>query len=279
MGKYVVLDKSVFVGTATPKLCGFAKEHALIIPGVLIQECEISPDLKRQHLIKKIWEVVRAGVNIWHSPFRIVEKEKKSSEPCDSLFDADLTQRFRNEGPGSEELIGQETIDQAHREYNRPLEEVLKIASIMEKKGVERVKDFEAGIRNREMENDEARLDFFAQVTKQYPIREWAVKLFSDELASGKFCLSDEWFTWHCTRLLLILVWEYLYKKIKSDNLPGKELLQHHYFDAMYVPYLSRANCLLSNDKDFLILLAKAAFPDKDVFGCIEDVPRSYKAE
>jgi hypothetical protein len=280
MGMCVILDKSVFVGTATPELCGFAKKHTLIVPGVLIQECEISPDLKTQHLIKKIWEVVRAGADIWHLPFRAVEKEKESFRACDSLFDDEFTERFRNEELGLEELIEQETIDHAREKYNRPIGEMLKIASIMEKKGEGIIEDFKAGIRNRKMEDTKVRLDFFAKATEPYGmIHGWAVTLFSDKIVADRFCLSHEWFTWHVTRLLLILASEYLYKNIKSGQVPNQKLLQHHYYDGMYATYLSHASCLLSNDKDFLIPLAKAAFPDKDVFSCIKDVPKSYKSE
>lgn len=50
-------------------------------------------------------------------------------------------------------------------------------------------------------------------------------------------------------------------------------------YDMEYVAYLSKADGILTQDKTLVIPLAKAAFPEKDVFSCIEDVPRSYKAE
>ena len=47
-------------------------------------------------------------------------------------------------------------------------------------------------------------------------------------------------------------------------------------FDIYYVSHLSQANGLIAGDKKLVRPLAIAAFPEKDVFGSIEDVPVQY---
>ncbi|GAG33142.1 unnamed protein product, partial [marine sediment metagenome] len=50
-------------------------------------------------------------------------------------------------------------------------------------------------------------------------------------------------------------------------------------FDIYYVSHLSQADGLVAVDKRLVQPLAKAAFPSKDVFGSINDVPYRYCKE
>ena len=66
-------------------------------------------------------------------------------------------------------------------------------------------------------------------------------------------------------------------KKIKSG--PCFDIGKHisnDVFDIFYVSHLLHADGLITNDKDLMKPLALAAFPHKDVFSSIDDVPCRY---
>jgi hypothetical protein len=56
----------------------------------------------------------------------------------------------------------------------------------------------------------------------------------------------------------------------------GRVAVEHDLQDITYVLLLSRGDGLLTRDKDLVIPLAKAAFPEKDVFSSLEEVPKDY---
>ena len=55
-----------------------------------------------------------------------------------------------------------------------------------------------------------------------------------------------------------------------------KKHAEHDYQDMEYVLLLSRADSLLTRDKKLVKPLAKAAFPEKDVFSSLDEVPDEY---
>lgn len=57
---------------------------------------------------------------------------------------------------------------------------------------------------------------------------------------------------------------------------PGEERAEHDYQDMEYVILLSRADCILTRDEKLVKPLAKAAFPDKDVFSSLDEVSEDY---
>ncbi len=50
-------------------------------------------------------------------------------------------------------------------------------------------------------------------------------------------------------------------------------------YDMEYVAYLSRADGILTGDTKLVQPLAEAAFPDKDMFSSLEEVPESYRCD
>jgi hypothetical protein len=75
---------------------------------------------------------------------------------------------------------------------------------------------------------------------------------------------------------MLFLYLEHFFIRETGDP---KELtnIEHDYLDTEYVLLLSKADGLLTRDKEMVRPLAKAAFPEKDVFSDIDEVPAEYK--
>jgi len=56
----------------------------------------------------------------------------------------------------------------------------------------------------------------------------------------------------------------------------GDKRAEHDYQDMEYVLLLSRADAILTRDKKLVKPLAEAAFPDRDVFFDLDEVPDEY---
>jgi len=82
---------------------------------------------------------------------------------------------------------------------------------------------------------------------------------------------------WHLFRLRDIVVRECLYLRRAGSSL-GEERAEHDHQDVGYVLLLSRADGFVTRDKK-LVELARAAFPEKDVFSSLEEVPESYRCD
>lgn len=121
------------------------------------------------------------------------------------------------------------------------------------------------------------RLKVFFDTIDRSDIRQMAISLWRDWIKdTGTFCTSIDWITWHFVRLLLALQHEYHYTR--QTGSPRDEHAEHDLQDAEYVLLLSRADGLISKDQG-LADLARAAFPEKDVFSSLEEVPESYRCD
>ena len=89
-----------------------------------------------------------------------------------------------------------------------------------------------------------------------------------------RFCLSPEWMSWQRMRLIKVIVMNYHYLQCIGGG-PKEERAEHDYQDMEYVLLINRADCLITRD-NFAKNLAKAAFPDKDVFSNLDEVPDEY---
>jgi hypothetical protein len=108
---------------------------------------------------------------------------------------------------------------------------------------------------------------------------EWSQKLLEGITPTpDKFCLSDDWVTWHFLRLSGIYFLEQTFHT-HHGSIAGAEVLEHDLQDIFYVTLLCRVDGLLSRDKKLVQPLARAAFPEKDVFSSLEKVPDSYRCD
>jgi len=73
------------------------------------------------------------------------------------------------------------------------------------------------------------------------------------------------WFTWQCTRLWFAYIIDWCHKKSLRGSSEKKDI-SNDFYDMEPVLYLLRADGFLTNDTELEIPLAKAAFPNKDLF-------------
>jgi len=126
------------------------------------------------------------------------------------------------------------------------------------------------GIRT-ETDDDVSRLTKWAEVMEPVVdnkvLKEWEPAICS--------YITHDWYTWHDYWLRCILSFEWAYQKAKGGQLPVFDKASHDFHDMQYVACLSRADGLLTRD-DGCKDLAQAAFPEKDVFSSLDDVPDEY---
>lgn len=108
-------------------------------------------------------------------------------------------------------------------------------------------------------------------------VREMALRLLPRQWISSpsQFCTSPQWITWQYLRLFLAIEWDYVHLRLSGGN-PAKRGAEHDDQDAECVLLLSRADAIITRDKKLVEPLARAAFPNKDVFSSLEEVPESY---
>jgi hypothetical protein len=267
----------VFQGTSTDKLLKFVKCHDVILPYSLCVECTISrkgnspegfKDPKR--LLHRLLELVKNGAYAGKSPARIVDEERSRKAAIESLIDDELTQMMRKAT-----LAKEPNLEEARTQCEKTLRPIVDFVqhfadqyykNICKKKNkeeafrpevddgviVERLSEFLKGVD----EKKDVILDKFPAPAKN-PV------------------FKDGW-EWQLLRLACAWAIELATKRNKSGPSFDKyKDLPNDIYDIYYVSHLSQAGGLLTNDGD-LAQLAITAFPDKDVFRSIDDVPFRY---
>lgn len=273
----LVIDKDIFQGTSTHSLCNFARSHFLILPDDLYYECA-STDRKQQELLDRFRDVILAGGCICPRRNKIIQDEAESLSPYGTLVDMQTISAVRK------------TFQKNSRPY-KP--EEVETAKADELRMAQMIIDFADGFTRKLALEEPERLTEIRRCNSSKTDRsdrlvEWAgsvdsqdIHHASKEMLKGftnrpdEFCLSDEWVSWHFLRLYLILLRERTFSRHTGDT-SGQISVEHDLQDITYVLLLTRADGLLTRDKDLVIPLAQAAFPEKDVFDSLDEVPDEY---
>lgn len=91
--------------------------------------------------------------------------------------------------------------------------------------------------------------------------------------------VTEEWYTWQVIRLWYGWAIEWAAKRAAMDDATLPSDISNDFYDMEYVASLSRADGLLTGDEKLVEPLARAAFPEKDVFSSLEEVPESYRCD
>ena len=270
----LILDKSVFGYTSTEELCDFVKNHFVVLSFVLHDEC-VTEEYP-QALLNRFGEVLLGGAYICPSARDIVEKEGQILEPFGSLVDEALTLQYRKELCAGARFSKPNTVREIHEGHidagRTLLDSNLKV--IVEIAGAEFEKT--AKVLRKSQADKSERLKCWVDIVESMDIHKLAVSEFAHFTDSpDQYCLSHDWFTWHFLRLNSIVTFEYGF--LEKGKGGEKELThaEHDLQDIEYVLLLCRADGLLTCDKGCK-LLAQAAFPEKDVFSSLDDVPDTY---
>ena len=264
MPKLLVLDKNIFAYTSTTKLCRFAKSHNILAVDVLLIECLRDG----QKLLPRFQELVKTGAMYTHLPFEIVNREKETLSPIKSIVDKNGTNRIRTNTINDIAYLKRGS-EQYQAQVGPIIKNMLKLSeyfySDIAKSSLLR------GMR-KETNDKTSRLRKWAEAMKTVVDNE-VLQKWEPDICSY---ITHNWYTWHDYWLRCILAFEWAYQKAKSGQLPTLHKASHDFHDMQYVACLSRADGILTNDKDLVIPLAQAAFPEKDVFSSLDDVTDKY---
>jgi len=278
--KQIVIDKDAFIGIDISTLCKFAKRHFLILPEVLIYECMTSDNMKERKLIQRCKTLIVSGAYYCPRSVTYLKWEAKNASPYPwFLADLEKTNLIRRENSIRQEHTFD--IKELQEVYNLHYEVANGILSgtssnLKSKMNLERP-DIIQRIKKMS-QNTMCRFTEWFENIDRFNMHNTAVTKLPEKFIKDKvnFCLSVEWITWQYFRIITVLVDDYYYRS-ETGGSPKNEKIEHDFQDMEYVLLLCRADGLLTRDEKMVKPLAKAAFPDKDVFSSLDEVPEDYK--
>ncbi len=272
--KQIVIDKDAFTGINFDRLCNFAKNHLLILPDILCYECHTDFRIKPRRTLTHCKQLIQYGAYYCSCSTGFLRCEGSSLEPYPwFLPDLEVMCRIKNGTSGNGVANAMQMFkarsDVACRLFVDTIDRICKRASSelqdsLKKIQSQGIKDRFAKFLNHIGANKDQMRDF---ALRSMPAG-WVKNL-------NRFCLSDKWISWHYFRLVRVIAMEYSCRGL-SGGAPTKKHAEHDYQDMEYVLLLSRADSLLTRDKKLVKPLAKAAFPEKDVFSSLDEVPDEY---
>lgn len=273
--KQLVIDKDVFQGTNQATLCKFAKKHFLILPDGLLYECLTNPE-QRDILSHRFEQVMLAGAYICPSVKTIVFKEAEGVSPYGFLPDLKMTTGIRNSIRKNNVCINSNHIQEMYKKHCEGAQTLLGSAH----KTVENIASQEPELLEKARKyqgNRKGRFRLWVETVTSNDIHELVIeKLGYLTNSPERFCLSNKWITWHYFCFVCVIYLEYTFLRTVQNKTPELKLAEHDCQDIEYVTYLSRVDGLLTRDKKLMTPVANVAFPDKDVFSSLDEVPEDY---
>jgi hypothetical protein len=275
--KQIIVDKEALVGLNVDALCDFVQNHLVLGCDTLLYECATTSQSKRSHMLSRYQRLIKAGAYYCSCSFTFVQWEGRNSLPYTwFLPDIDATEKIRTGEVNPDDALNSSQTQKAYGARSKVAADVFVNLS---KKLKDRI-DFESpevakAIKGWPSDKSERLQIVFNRIDKDN-----LHEIVLDSVPSSwvkdeaRFCMSPSWMSWQLVRLTDAIVQDYYYLR-QIGGSPGAERAEHDYQDMEYVLLLSRANGLLTRDRG-LASLAKAAFPDKDVFFELDEVPEEY---
>lgn len=281
--KQIVLDKSAFIafkGRRFNTLCDFVEHHCLLICEVLLYECVTSPVFKDGCLLSLCQELLQAGAYFCSRSEDMMRWEGQHARPYPRhLADIEKTKNLRTSPLKADHAFNEDEIA-AKREVGYAFARTFLVDNVCRLGDLGRANQPEGLPDRMEWPPERSnRLAAFARSTDGVSFTNLALSLAPGDWVKDRerFCLTGEWMTWQYFRLVDVVLREYHYLW-QIGGSPGKERAEHDYQDLGYISLLSRADAIIARDKG-MIELARAAFPEKDVFLSLEEVPDSYRCD
>jgi len=280
MAKLLVIDKCCFQGTAEPRLIEFVREYQILLPHALAIECLISDDCNGRNptknpisLLHRLEALVKAGAHFGRSSVSIHKEEQKNRCAATQFIDERATLLIR-EGTS---VLTEDFVRREAEECRKAFDPLIKPVSDLGRAFVATIKEkamsdgFQEEIR--EMGEVE-RFGKWLQVAdrgRNDILQKWIPSLASD--------VTEDWYTWQVIRLWYAWAIEWAGRRAHTDDTTLQPDISNDFYDMEYVASLSRTDGLLTGDKSLVEPLARAAFPEKDVFSSLKDVRKSYRCE
>jgi len=275
--KQIILDKEALVGININDLCDFAQNHLVLGCDVLLYECATTSEAKRPDMLSRYKQLIKAGAYYCSCSITFIQSESKNCLPYPwFLPDLHATEQIRTGEARLEDLHNLTTYGKVSQQRYKVAKSFLNVSDKL-KNRID-IENPDVGKKTKQLPSDkfERFRILFEAIDSRNPhqtcIDSFPHYWIKDE---RKFCLSPEWMSWQLIRLTDAIVRDYYYLRQLGGG-PGEKRAEHDYQDMEYVILLSRADCILTRDEKLVKPLAKAAFPDKDVFSSLEEVPEDY---
>lgn len=280
MSKLLVIDKSIFHCLNDEKICTFTKDYNVVLPYALAVECLISNNQRSGKnpvlLLRRFDGAIKAGAKMGYSERKLFQEEKMTLCSVKSVVDESSTQQFRKGSVNANRNFIKQEAEECRKSYDPIIKHVKKFAETIYKNLCKEnlSKDFREETEEQEISG---RLKKWIQTTDtDKQMRNILNTFFSEQIGSHA---DTNWFTWQWSRLAFTWGIEWACKRNQSGSSYENYNISNDLYDIEYVAYLSRADGLLTNDKNLVMPLAKVAYPQKGVFGDIKDIPQNYRIE
>jgi hypothetical protein len=271
----IVVDKEALISVNIDKLCNLAKKHYLLASDTLLYECATTTQSNRENMLHRYKRIIEAGAYYCSCSIGHVQYESNNCHPYPwFLPDLNVTKDIRSKKSRVEDLLDSTTIEQVFQSRLQVAHGIFLELSKKLKITLD-TKNHEVGKAMKDLpSNPFERFQRLTERIDQNNLHQMGVKPVPQDWIKdeNRFCLSSEWIIWQFIRLTSIIVQNYYYLR-QMGGLPGDKRTEHDYQDMEYVLLLSRAYGILTNDQSLIKPLARAAFPDKQVFSSIEEIP------
>lgn len=276
--KQIVVDKVALVGINIDELCNFAKNHLMLGCDTLLYECATTSESRRKDMISRYKRIIKAGSYYCSCSITYIQREAASSNPFPwFLPDLEATENIRTGKVQLEDTINSQKTEDVFQSRCTVARDVFIRFSAKLKKRID-IQRPDVGKKIKELPSDrfERLRKLFEHIDAQN-LHQMCVDSVPNDWIKNKteYCLSPEWMSWQYIRLTDVIVQDYHYL-LQIGGGPGDETAEHDYQDMEYVLLLSRADGLLTRDEKLVKPLAQAAFPEKDVFSKLDEVPEEY---
>jgi hypothetical protein len=275
--KQIIVDKEALVGININNLCDFTQNHIVLCSDTLFYECATTFEARRTEILSRYKQLIKAGAYYCSCSVTYVKSEGRQCCPYPwFLPDLNATKQIQTGEVHLEDLFDLPMIDEISQPYYKFAKAIFLDLSSKIKNRI----DFEnpdVGKKMKELTSDRLeRFRILFESIDAHDLHQMCLDSFPHDWIKNenKFCLSSEWISWQLIRLTDVIVQNY-YCLRQLGGGPGEERSEHDYQDMEYALLLSRADGLLTKDNS-CSYLAKAAFPDKDVFSSLDEVTEDY---
>ncbi len=278
--KQIVVDKDALVGVNIKDLCDFAKNHLMLGCDTLLYECATASKQEPRDMLERYKKFIKSGAYYCSCSMTFIRSESENCVLyCWFLPDLKATKQIQTSDACLYDMLDSPKTGEVFQSCCK----VAKSMFVHLSDKVARRIDTEhpdVGSRLRQLPSD--RFERFQKLFEHIDAKDLR-QMCVDSLRGfwikdkAKFCSSPQWISWQYFRLMDVIVQYYYYLRL-TDAMPKGEIerAEHDYQDMEYVLLLSRADAILTRDKKLVEPLARAAFPEKDVFSSLEEVPDSY---
>ena len=277
LAKQIIVDKEALIRINNNDLCDFVKNHLVLCCDTLLYECATASKQEPKGMLDRYKRLMKSGAYYCSCSVFFVQSESRNCLPYPCFLpDLEATKQIRIGEAHIEDLLNSQMIGEVSQSHYKVAKAIFLDLSCKIKNRIDS-ENAEVGKKIRDMVSDQIdRFRILFESIDKNDLHQVCIESFPIDWIKNedKFCLSSKWMSWQLVRLTDAIVQNYYYFR-QLGGVPGEKRAEHDYQDMEYVLLLSRADGLLTKDNGCLSL-AKAAFPDKDVFSNLEEVPEDY---